>query len=490
MAILIIPLALMSLGALDFSKASQVRLTLQDSLDAATLAVGRSTAVTDQEVQALGAKTLAANLKSVEGVTLLDSQFRLVDGKVTSSATAEVATIAADLVMSGALTVRAQSEAVRGTKKLEIALVLDNTGSMAGTKLSTLKTASTAFVDEMEKAAARSAEAGVVKIGVAPFSMTVNVGSQNATASWIDGHLNGSGVPVAPVSPVHQEIFTSTANRFALLKAMNVSWGGCVESRPAPYDVQDTAPTTGTPATMFVPYFAPDEPDTSNGGFYNNYLTDASGTSGWQQRQGKPTKYTTAPKTGTNSVGYAYGPNSGCALAPLLRLTTDFGAVRTRVSQMTAIGDTNIPMGLMWGWHLLSPSAPFSDGTAYNTEGVQKVVVLMTDGQNANFVTSNSNASLYSGVGYIWQNRLGITSGTAAARRTAMDNRLTTLCANLKAKGVVIYAVRVEVDDNDDAVLKGCASSVDKYYNVSDASKLTATFKGIAGSIQNLRLVK
>lgn len=47
------------------------------------------------------------------------------------------------------------------------------------------------------------------------------------------------------------------------------SWQGCVESRPYPYNVNDT-PTAGgsantgigvgDPATMFVPMFAPDEP--------------------------------------------------------------------------------------------------------------------------------------------------------------------------------------------------------------------------------------
>lgn len=81
-----------------------------------------------------------------------------------------------------------------------------------------------------------------------------------------------------------------------------------------------------------MPYLAPDEPDTSNGGFYNSYLTDAAGTSGWRQRQGKPTKYVVAPRTGTNAIGYLYGRNSGCELAPILRLTTNFNDVRTRLN--------------------------------------------------------------------------------------------------------------------------------------------------------------
>ncbi len=489
-ALLLLPLSLMMFGALDFSKASETRIALQDALDSAALAVGRSTAATDAEAQAVGYNVLNANLKAQGSVELTDAVFHIADGRVTATAAAKVQTIAADLVMNRDLTVRAQTEAVRATHKMEIALVLDNTGSMAGTKLSTLKSAAKAFIDEMELAAQRAAEPGSVKIAVAPFSMTVNVGADKATASWIDGHLDGSGNPTTAASPIRNEIFTTPSNRFALLKAMNVSWGGCVESRPAPYDVQDTPPSSGTPATLFVPFFAPDEPDTTNAGFYNSYLTDAAGTTGWQQRQGNPAKYTKAPKTGNTAVGYAYGPNSGCALAPIMRLSTDYAALRTRIDQMTAVGDTNIPMGLVWGWHLLAPGAPFNDGVAYATDGVEKVVILMTDGQNANTDTSSSDDSIYSGIGYIWQNRLGITSGTATQRRTAIDNRLTLLCQNMKAKGVTLYTVRVEVNDGENAVLKGCASSPGKFYDVQYVSQLTQVFKAIAGSIQNLHLVR
>jgi len=361
---------------------------------------------------------------------------------------------------------------------------------MAGTKLANLKTAAIDFVTEMEAAAQASGEANVVKIAIAPFSMTVNVGAAYKSAGWLDGHLDGSNNPTTPASPVHQEIFTQTANRFTLLKQMNVEWGGCVEGRPMPYDVQDTAPSASTPATLFVPFFAPDEPDTANSGFYNNYLADAAGTSGWQQRQGKPTKYVVAPKTGPNGVGYQYGPNAGCALAPIQRLSTDFAALRTRLNTMNAIGDTNIPMGLAWGWHLLSPNAPFKDGVAYGGDEVEKVVILMTDGQNANADTSNSDDSIYSGIGYIWQNRLGITSGSAATRSTALDNRLTLLCQNMKAKGITLYTVRVEVTTGTNTVLKACATKADMFYDVQQVSELSSVFKAIAGSIQDLRLIR
>ena len=145
-------------------------------------------------------------------------------------------------------------------------------------------------------------------------------------------------------------------------------------------------------------------------------------------------------------------------------------------------------MGMVWGWHLLSPNAPFADGVPYTTPKTTKVVVMMTDGQNQNTSNSNSNASYYSGVGYIWQNRLGITSGTNAQRQAALDGRLTTLCTSMKAAGIVIYTVRVDVQDTQYQVLQNCATTPDKFYDVQNASDLDAVFNTIAGAIQNLRI--
>ena len=115
----------------------------------------------------------------------------------------------------------------------------------------------------------------------------------------------------------------------------------------------------------------------------------------------------------------------------------------------------------------------------------------MTDGDNTMSDPSSSaeqNKSYFSGLGYIWQNILGITSGTTAQRQTAMDNRQALLCTNLKAKGVVIYTVRVEVLTGPSPVLQACASTPDKYYDVQDVSTLNAAFASIAGSINSLRI--
>ncbi|MBI1408298.1 MAG: pilus assembly protein TadG [Caulobacter sp.] len=479
-AFLGLPMTVMVIGTIDIANGSAAKTRLQDALDAAALTAARSSAFTDAGLQEIGSSSLTANMTG-STATVTSSSFTADGNKVIASAKAKVVPAVANLWLQGDIIVGARSEITRSVNKIELALVLDNTGSMKGSKLSNLKTASTNLIDTLSEAAARSSEPDAVKIAIAPFSMTVKVGADYRNASWMDQ---------TGAAPINDEIFSSHANRFTLLDQMGVAWGGCVESRASPYNVQDTAPSASTPATLFTPFFAPDEPSSS--GYYNSYLPDLTTSSNWKTRQGYVLKYNQAPTvTGTNSsTGYDYGPNAGCQLSPVTRLTSNWSVLKSAVGDMNAVGDTNIPMGLMWGWHLLSPNAPFADGRAYGTPKSTKIVVLMTDGENTMTSTGNNNASLYNSLGYIWQGRLGITSGAKSQRTSAMDDRLSTLCSNMKAQGIVIYTVRVEVSSGDSSLLRNCATSSDKFYDVQSASQLDSVFNAIAGSIENLRILK
>jgi hypothetical protein len=157
---------------------------------------------------------------------------------------------------------------------------------------------------------------------------------------------------------------------------------------------------------------------------------------------------------------------------------------------MNANGNTNIPMGLVWGWHTLSPNAPLSDGVAYGTKNHRKIIILMTDGDNVFSSHNNHNSSQYSGLGYLWQGLLGITSGSNNTRNDKMDERLALLCKNIKDKEIVLYTVRVEVKTGSSDLLKNCATDPDKFFDVQNVSQLGAAFDAIAGSIDNLRLTK
>lgn len=52
------------------------------------------------------------------------------------------------------------------------------------------------------------------------------------------------------------------------------------------------------------------------------------------------------------------------------------------INALVADGNTVIPAGLLWGWRVLSPTVPFTQGAPYDDEKWIKALVLLTDGEN------------------------------------------------------------------------------------------------------------
>ncbi len=486
---LMLPLTMAAGFSIDLARAHEGRAKLQDAVDAAALALahqpaGTPLATLQQQAQTwINADLHDTDVKQPVSVNITPSQGQLL----LAAHTTEPAVVSGVVGLSQ-FQLAANSTVKWGLNHVEVALVLDNTGSMAGTKISTLTSAAQTLVSTLLSQA--GSDPNAVKISVVPFSMTVNV---YGTTTIPAGYVPPTGVTGTMPSAYGSDVFTTAnTNRFTLFKQLNQKWNGCVESRPYPYDVQDTAPNAAVPASMFIPFFAPDEPDTpTNTGFLNNYLSDAlSGSPTWQQRQGNVAKYTGAVKSGSNSNGYVYGPNSGCSLAQMVRLTNSVSTLNTVLSKMQAIGDTNLAVGLQWGWMTLSPTAPFADGVAYNTPNTTKIIVFLTDGYNTDTSNNNSDASYYAAEGYIWQNRFGITSGSDAQRTTAMDTRTAKICTNIKADNINVYTVRIDVSGVSPAVLQNCASSPSQFYDVPNVANLPAAFTAIAGQIGKLRLAQ
>ena len=72
---------------------------------------------------------------------------------------------------------------------LEVVMALDNSGSMAGTKISTLITAAGDLTDTLYGLAGTSTKPDPVKVGLAPFAASVKVDATAAKAAspaWMD----------------------------------------------------------------------------------------------------------------------------------------------------------------------------------------------------------------------------------------------------------------------------------------------------------------
>jgi Flp pilus assembly protein TadG len=495
-------MALAAAIAIDFARISLERTEMQRAVDAAALAAAHRLGMPD-EAETGPAAAMAfykANVPAGSPLVIEELKLNAATGEVVISSGGSIATSFLSAFGIFNVNVGAGARVVRGDGTVEVALVLDNSGSMAGGPIDDLKTAARNLVDVVFAGAAGNDK---VRIGIVPFAGSVNVGAQRRDEGWID--TDG-------LSPVHHENFAEPRSRFALFDQLGTPWRGCVEARPGPHDVTDTTPTSADPATLFVPMLAPDEPDSVNAGgatYPNNYLNDFGGSCpvpeqvciDYNTRRNRCDEYGPAPLT--RAVAQArmckydgvsppsgLGPNYNCTSAPLLDLTTYKADVVSAIDGMVANGFTNIGEGLMWGWRLLSPGAPFTQGRPWNDPQNQKVIVLMTDGENTySRYSSNHNWTFYGAFGYAAKGRLGGTNSSTAILNQ-MNAKTRTACVNAKESGVIVYTIAFRLESNaaTRALLAECATDSSKAFTASDGAALYNTFQAIGREISQLRV--
>lgn len=126
-----------------------------------------------------------------------------------------------------------RAQASYGTRNIEVALVLDNTGSMAAmNKIGELKKASHALVDILRDVAVRP---GQVKISLVPYTTRVNLGTGMRNAPQFTANASGD-----PFNPAFFQQPTSAWN-----------WDGCVADRNAPYNRNSRPASIATPDSLY-----------------------------------------------------------------------------------------------------------------------------------------------------------------------------------------------------------------------------------------------
>jgi Flp pilus assembly protein TadG len=228
-ALMALPLSVAVFGMVDVSRASAAKGHLQDALDAAALAAARSTATTDEGLQAVGEGVLAVDLVGSRA-TLKTSSFKLVDNAVVATATAEMTPVIAGLWLDGDMEIGAETEVVRASKNVEVALALDITGSMSGSKIADLRAAAKDLVEMIVQSQQTPFYS---KVALVPYSMGVNVGSY---ADSVRGTPTG-GTCTTPGC----EKFTFT-NAKGDLRTRSIST--CVSERTGSNAYTDAAPST------------------------------------------------------------------------------------------------------------------------------------------------------------------------------------------------------------------------------------------------------
>lgn len=548
-------------AAIDYSQATTLRTRLQAATDATALRLcqlPRTTTASEIQTKAL------AWMKSYTGsdvVTLPAADFKVTDDPRTVEMKSvmpspayfgKIYNMIGSTPYINAIPVGASARcAAPVPQDFEIALVVDTTGSMAGTdkkgvtKIESLRKAAKDFVDFVADNPAFSAQ---TRIALVPFASSVAVDPTTiANAVWLDKDAK---------SPIHwnnfqndKEHFKSRFEIFDSLKKKysDWKWAGCFESLPFPLNATDAGFDKDKNESYYVPLLGPDEPGTpsasennpvvtgykkgsiSTQASFNSYLGDSlsDGTCDSSDQMDAVTaekrscKYVNPTSTayrGASGTTVANGPNYSCTSQPLTRLTTDFDGLRAKINTLYARGSTNIQEGLIWGWRTLSPQSVFGDGYAYGRPNSRKVLILMTDGENtwnSTYQNYSINKSYYSSFGYFVN-----ADGTKAAdfgkptnrfpegtanpvdmnsSRAALDKLTSTTCGNITnmANPIEVFTIGFSVDnDKIDQkgidLLAGCASkpTTTHAFIANDSTALLNVFRQIATSIGALRLTQ
>jgi Flp pilus assembly protein TadG len=219
-AIAIIPVFGAVGAAVDYSRANSARTAMQSALDVTALMVSKEALdLQSGQVQKKARAYFSSQFNHAD-VKQLATTFTLVnngpgDYTVVAEATGLIDTAIARVIGKDTIDLSVSSQVRWGFKALELALALDNTGSMAAkNKMTELKAAVKLLFSILKK---NSRVPDDTKIAVIPFNTVVNVGTAFVDAPWIEYDA----------------------------KITKANWQGCVADRDQPNDVKDTTPTGG-----------------------------------------------------------------------------------------------------------------------------------------------------------------------------------------------------------------------------------------------------
>ncbi len=326
MAVVAVPIMAAVGIAVDYSRINAARTAFQVSLDATALMLSKDAATESTDaLQTEATHTFNAlfSRPEVTDATVTPVYTSTGGSKLTLNGTAIVHTNFLGVIGVSQVNISAMSVSAWGNTRLRVALVLDNTGSMASDgKMDALKTASHNLLTQLHQAAIHPED---VYVSIVPFVKDVNVGPSNYDKSWLRWDLweevNGSCSKARYTTKTdclsHTKIWTP---------ANHNTWNGCVTDRDQNFDTRNNAPVAG----------------------------------------------------GTLYPAEQY---DSCPATSVLGLSNDWTALNASIDTMAPAGNTNQAIGLQLGWQTLT-AAPYTVPPIDLDYKYQTVIILLTDGLN------------------------------------------------------------------------------------------------------------
>jgi Flp pilus assembly protein TadG len=417
--------------AVDTGMAHKTKLQLQNTADSAVLAAAKS-----GETDAAALKSVAEDYVDANGHTIDNLATTLTltpNGRVRVGITGEYKTFIVGILGKSKIDVAVVSEApLASSEPVNVALVLDVTGSMSGSKMDSLKTAAGGLIDTLE-----SYDNDSLKVSVVPFSNYVNVGLSRRDANWLD-------------VPDDSSTAGGTVCR----------WKRDVTSRTNCRQVTETCYNDGVAYSC-----TRTRCDYTYGPRYQE-CTASTVTKVWRGCVG-------SRNTPWNERAHYAGKkipglmNARCN-EEILPLTTNLGSVKSKINSLSARGNTYIPAGLSWGWRTLDTNAPLTEANGPFANNTGKFLVLMTDGAN----TKSKNGDWHEG-------------GSVSNANDVTRN----LCNNIKSSDIQVYTIAYEITDTTTKnLMRNCASKSSMYFDASNSAQLSQAFDTIGNSLIKLRL--
>lgn len=431
-----VPIVVGAVGlSVDIGQAYLVRERLARAVDAAALAAASMASEDPQKVEQKVRDFIEANYPEDKVGFTTDIEVVSTAETVTVIAWANLDPAFGHILGKDHVEVRVESEVTKEVKAIEVVLVMDVTGSMSSNNnIATLRTAAENFVNTMFT---RVSNMDMIKIGLVPFSSSVNVGTY--------------GLGKTPGGLNYDEPFMNNPSNLKFsTKSSDLGkadiWAGCVIEGDYPDDIEDHE----GPWNM-----------------YRYCRTNAGAVIPGcdTTRSGKRPNYTYTANRNQNYL---------CPLTPVTPLTNNKTELVNSIRSLKAEGNTYINNGLTWGLRLISPEYPFTEGEAWNDQDWKKAIILMTDGES----TMHSHYSIY-----------GPTADHNIDAND-LDDRILDVCEDLKDKDVLVYTITFDkgVSAATKDIFEECATQPSMWYDAPTQAKLIEVYQTIAKELANIHL--
>jgi Flp pilus assembly protein TadG len=473
----IIPLMLAAGVAIDTSRINYTHQKLAAGLDAGALAAAAMIGKSTDEKKVEARRYLDNNFLNGDKATIESFELTENDNEVFVQATARLPMSVMKAVGKNYADITLTSTIVKDGSSVEVALVLDNTGSMAP-YMTTLKSAANEFLDtvlDKQPVAPYYARAAVI-----PYNRAVNLGTSANAAR--------GAVP----SSTSFTIFDGNVKSGDLTN--------CVSERTGTAKYTDASVASNPVGPVYIP---------SGSGNPCN-ISEVKGLTSAKEGLQTAVNAMTAGGSTAGQVGVAWGwymvsPNFG--LYPDGATPAPYGTAKLRkIVVLMTDGEYN--------------SAYCGGVISSNGSTSKQLRTVFTKDQNDQWQGQNyyfgnkqnggsgsvseqaqcvpDNDSTYVGApSYSKPSGMGSEEWTNVKTSSSRDRSVyvqsKSLCAAMKAQGVEVFTIEFQLDPNfPDRVdlASSCATDASHRVSASDGPSLTAAFKKIAASIGDPRVAK